>query len=43
MMNAAGYKENVLEKIQKFYANKLESVKQELLSLKEETQHIDSV
>lgn len=42
VMNAAGYKEKVPEKIQKANADKLESLKKEKLSLEEAGQHMEA-
>lgn len=42
VMNAAGYKEKVPEKIQKANADKLESLEKEKLSLEEASQHMEA-
>lgn len=42
VMNAAGYKEKVPEKIQKANVDKLESLEKEKLSLEEASQHMEA-
>lgn len=42
MMSVAGYSEKVPEKIQQVNADKLESLRREMLSLQEAGQHMES-